>query len=69
MQHQELRGLIRARFRTQDIFAKEVGLSSCSVSKKLNGKTEWTAKEIQKICVLLEIEPEQISRYFFCSCS
>lgn len=67
MQYQELRGLIRARYRTQDLFAKDVGISPCSVSKKLNGKSEWTAMEIQKICALLEIEPETIPRYFFCN--
>lgn len=63
--YSDLRGRIRARFKTQAAFAKALGLSLCSVNKKLNGATEWTADEIRKACDLLSIKPEDISFYFF----
>lgn len=66
MAYAELRGMIRARFKTQTAFAQAIGISACSVSKKLNGGTDWTAKEIRKICEVLDIPPEQIPDYFFC---
>lgn len=62
----DLRGRIRSRFRTQALFAEALGISSCSVSKKLNGKAEWTAAEIRKACDLLGISPLLIQQYFFC---
>ena len=65
MKYPELRGLIRSRFRTQSAFAKAIGMCPCSLSKKLNGKAEWTAAEIRKICEVLDIPPIQIPRYFF----
>ena len=67
MRYPELRGRIRYRFQTQTAFAKAMGMSPCSVSKKLNGRTEWTAAEIRKISDLLDIPPIKIPQYFFCS--
>jgi transcriptional regulator with XRE-family HTH domain len=67
MDYQELRGLIRAQYRTQEAFATDLDISACSLSKKLNGRTEWAADEIRKACELLGISPEHIPRYFFCS--
>ena len=66
MEYQELRGLIRGRFRTQTAFASAMGISACSLSKKLNGRTEWTAAEIRRAGELLGIAPERIPQYFFC---
>ena len=67
MNYTKLRGLIRSKFKTQEAFALAVGLSPCSVSKKLNGKTEWSADEIRKVCEVMGISPEDIPKYFFCS--
>ena len=65
MKYPELRGKIRARFQTQAAFAKAIHISACSLSNKLNGKSEWTAQEIQKTCEVLDFPPEQIPQYFF----
>lgn len=69
MGHEELRGRIRARYKTQENFAKAmtrkgVAISVCSVSKKLNGHSEWSADEIRMACKLLGIAPEEIPVYF-----
>lgn len=66
LDYSELRGRIRARFKTQATFAKALGISNCTLSQKLNGASEWTAAEIRKACQLLDIPPDQIPRYFFC---
>ena len=61
----ELRGRIRARFSTQADFAKALGKSESSVSKKLNGQSEWDAGEIRKACEVLDIPAAEIPTYFF----
>lgn len=63
--YDDLRGRIRGKFKTQAKFAEAIGISACSLSKKLNGKAEWTADEIRKSCAALDISAEQIPVYFF----
>lgn len=66
MDYAELRGLIRARYKTNGSFAKDLSISECSLSKKLNGASEWTATEMKSACKLLGIPPEKLHHYFFC---
>lgn len=66
MEYSNLRGAIRAKFKTQEAFAKAIGISPCGLSNKLNGKAEWTAKEIRIACELLSLNAEDIPAYFFC---
>lgn len=42
-----------------------MGLSERSVSLKLNNKVPWKDTEIAKAVDLLEINPEEIPKYFF----
>lgn len=65
MDYSRLRGRIRTYYTTQAAFAKALGISVCTLSQRLNGVSEWTAKEIRKACELLEIPPEEIPAYFF----
>lgn len=65
MDYQKLRGRIRAQYITQAEFAQAMGISVCTLSQKLNGISEWSAREIRKACELLEIPPEEIHAYFF----
>ena len=65
MDYANLRGRIRTYYKTQAAFAEALGISVCAMSQKLNGISEWTAKEIRKSCELLEIPPEEIPAYFF----
>lgn len=66
MEYSNLRGAIRAKFKTQEAFAQSLGISSCGLSNKLNGKAEWSAGEIRLACELLDLEAEDIPTYFFC---
>ena len=63
--YSKLRGKIREVFKTQENFAKSVGISSASLSAKLTGKVQFTQNEINTICALLEIDSAEIAVYFF----
>lgn len=63
----KLRGKIREVFSTHEAFAAAMGISEASLSKKLNGHTEWKREEIVKACELLGIPLEAAHEYFFCT--
>ena len=65
MNFRKLRGRIREYYETQDAFAKALGMSPATLSKKLMGKTEWARQEIEEVCNLLRIPAEEIPAYFF----
>lgn len=67
MDYKKLKGEIRGKFGTQEAFAAAMGLSVCSLNKKLNGRTEWTSSDIRKALELLNIPAQEIPAYFFCS--
>lgn len=50
-----LRGKIVEKGYTQEKLAKEVGISSNSLSRKLLGKREFTLTEVVSICKILGI--------------
>ena len=60
-----LKGRIVQKFGTQKDFAKKIGISEQSVSKKVMGKTQFTQDEILEWCDALSIQPEDITEYFF----
>lgn len=63
--YNKLRGRIVELFRTQGEFAKKLGVSENSVSKKMNCKTEFSQEEIIQWASLLNIGKEEYSDYFF----
>ena len=64
-EYAKVKGKIKEKFGTQADFATAMGLSATTISDKLNNKSPWTQKEIDRACVLLEIEPVDIPTYFF----
>lgn len=64
--YSKLRGLIREVFGSQTAFAHAIGKSACSVSKKLNNKSEWTDHEMHRSGEVLGFNADQIPQYFFC---
>ena len=65
MSYAKLRGKIREVFGTQHAFATAMGVSSVTVSQRLNGKVQWKINEIARACELLGISLEEVSQYFF----
>ena len=61
----KLREKIKAVYGTQKAFADAMGMNVATLTAKLNSKTDWTATEIEKACVLLGISMSDITEYFF----
>lgn len=65
MSYAKLRGKIREKFATQEDFAEAMGIDRSTLSLKLNSKSEWSRIEIEKACILLGIQIEEVYAYFF----
>ena len=63
--YRKLRGRIIEKFGSQDNFAKEIGISKNSLSKKLNCKSGFSQSDITKWSELLEIDSSEYGAYFF----
>ena len=63
--YSKLRGRIKECGYTQDKLAQEIGINKSSLSCKLNGKYDFTSKEIDCICKVLDISNDEIGAYFF----
>lgn len=56
--------LIKAKMTMADL-AKAIGISSASLSYKVNNKRDFMASEIKKIADLLRLTPEESTKIFF----
>jgi hypothetical protein len=63
--YSKLRGRITEKCGTQQAFAKLLGIAECTLTSKLNGYTYFTQEEIYRIMEILDINPEEVSLYFF----
>lgn len=63
--YSKLRGKIKEKYENEYNFAKALGISSHTISVKLNNLVDFKQKEINKICDLLGIPEAQIRKYFF----
>ena len=62
----KLRARIKEKFGTEGNFAeKGLKTSQVSVSRKFNGKTQFSSDDIRLWCQLLEIPIEEAGLYFF----
>jgi len=62
----KLRGRIIERYGILSKFAKAMGISSQTLSAKMNKKSGWTQDEIVRACGLLGIDIErEVGTYFF----
>ena len=55
MKYAEVRGAIRAKYGTQQAFAKAMDMHYTTLSKKLQGGTDWTRAEMALAAKLLGI--------------
>lgn len=63
--YNKLRGRIVEVFGTQAAFAKALGISRNSVSKKLAGKTEFSQSDVERWAKLLGIEKWEYGFIFY----
>lgn len=61
----KLRGKITEVFGKQEAFAKAMGLSEHTISKKLNGERYFKPNEMSKAIELLGLALQDIPEYFF----
>ena len=61
----KLLGRIKECGFTQKSLAEAVGISSSTLSAKLNNKNVFTATEIADICRLLDVSKHEVGEYFF----
>lgn len=61
-----LLGRIKEYGYTQESLANAIGKDKSTLSSKLNNKGEFKATEIDDICKLLDIDSDEIGKYFFC---
>ena len=62
--YSKLEGKIIEKFGTRERFAKALGITTKTISEKLNNKTIWKQPEISKAMELLSISGEDIESYF-----
>lgn len=63
--YDRLRGRIIEKYGSQEKFAEAIGISSNSMSKKMNCKTGFSQKDMVKWSELLDIKKSEYSEYFF----
>ena len=64
-QYKKLKGRIIEKYGSHKNFAKALGKSTNSVSRKLNCKTGFSQKDIVEWSRLLQIDKSEYSEYFF----
>ena len=65
--YSKLLGRMKERGFTQETFAKELGISACSLNLSLNNKRDFRQKEMLRAIELLDIPYGSIEDYFFAS--
>lgn len=61
----KLRGKIKEVYRTQDEFAKALGIGRVSLSQRLNNTLDFSQEEINTACKILGLAASDIPDYFF----
>ena len=56
---------IRSKYLRLEDFAKDLGITICTLTSKLKGKTDWKREEMIKAAELLDFTPDEILSYFF----
>lgn len=64
-EYNKLRGRIVEKYGTQAKFAQELGISPTAMSEKMTGKTTFSQRDIERWRQLLDIDSEDIGKYFF----
>lgn len=63
--HNELRAKMMIKGITQENLSKEMNLSATALNRKLNGRTGFLIEEAERIGRILDIEQDDLGRYFF----
>ena len=61
----KLRGRIIEKYSSQQSFSEAIGLSEVSITKKMQGKSGFSQRDIVKWCQALDIDLADVGIYFF----
>jgi len=61
----KLKGRITEKCGTQKAFAEILGITEGTLTSKLLGHTYFTQREIWKAIKILDIDPSEVTLYFF----
>lgn len=64
--YSKLKGRFTERGLTRAHIAEEIGIAPSTLSLTLNNQREFTPTEIVHLCEFLEIQPQDMHKYFFC---
>lgn len=67
MNYRKLRGRIVEILGSQSVFARKMGLSETSMSKKMRGTIPWKQSEMLHAAEILDFPETDIGLYFFCT--
>lgn len=65
MELKELKTLLFNQKKTYREIASRLNMGTNTFSNKLNGKTSFTVREIEKLVEILNLSPDDIVKYFF----
>ena len=63
--YSKLLGRMREKGFTQETLAKGIGINESTLNSKLKNKSYFNAREMDKICEVLNIPIEEIGTYFY----
>lgn len=63
--YDKLKGRIVEKYGSQSKFARKMGVHPVSVNQKMVGKVGFTVENIRKWSEMLDIDRDEIGRYFF----
>lgn len=63
--YSRLKGRIVEKCGSQKAFASKLHIGECTMTAKINGNTYFSQGEISRAMKILEIEPANVSEYFF----
>lgn len=63
--YSKLLGRMRERGFTQETLAKAIGINESTLNSKLKNRTFFNARDIDRICEVLDIPNSEIGTYFY----
>lgn len=61
----EFRAVLARKEKSSNEIAKALGIDPATLSRKISGQSDFYRNEIEKICKILELTPEETMQIFF----
>lgn len=61
----EFRAILARKEISASVLAKALGIDSATLSRKISGQSDFYRNEIEKICQILKLTPQETLQIFF----